>query len=226
MREIVRSELSEAELSSPPEYPPEVQPSANLQQTTTLILLAVFFLFGMLLGALFIRKSDPSLLDALDQFCFTSISTRVNGSYWQLFLSSMASSFLFTLASFFNGLTMWGMFLTPLLPLLRGFGLGLTAGYLYGFGGIGIWYFICIVLPGAFLSALTVLLTSTEAIRFSKRLNRAHKVRNRRYAFAPQPAISSFLLRIGVFGCLSIVASFLDMGAVACFGGFFQNTFG
>ncbi len=220
MREIVRSELSEAELSSPPEYPPEVQPSANLQQTTTLILLAVFFLFGMLLGALFIRKSDPSLLDALDQFCFTSISTRVNGSYWQLFLSSMASSFLFTLASFFSGLTMWGMFLTPLLPLLRGFGLGLTAGYLYGFGGIGIWYFICIVLPGAFLSTLTVLLTSSEAIRC------AHKVRNRRYAFASQPAISSFLLRIGVFGFLSIVASFLDMGAVACFGGFFQNTFG
>ena len=73
MREIVRSELSEAELSSPPEYPPEVQPSANLQQATTLILLAVFFLFGMLLGALFIRKSDPSLLDALDQFCFRCV---------------------------------------------------------------------------------------------------------------------------------------------------------
>ena len=196
MREIVRSELSEAELSSPPEYPPEVQPSANLQQTTTLISLGSFLCIWIAPRRHYSSEKVIRLYWMLsDQFCFTSISTRVNGSYWQLFLSSMASSFLFTLASFFSGLTMWGMFLTPLLPLLRGFGLGLTAGYLYGFGGIGIWYFICIVLPGAFSSALTVLLTSSEAIRFSKRLNRAHKVRNRRYAFAPQPAISSFLLQ-------------------------------
>ncbi|MDD5953446.1 MAG: stage II sporulation protein M [Oscillospiraceae bacterium] len=195
------------------------------QKHTIYLLLACFFLLGLLLGVLFMTKADASVLDTLDCFFFSSVHTRTEGALLPVFIASMASSFFFLLAIFFCGLTMWGAFVVPILPLLRGFGLGLTAGYVYHFGWHGILYYLAVMLPGAYLASLMVLFSAAEAIRFSKRLNFSHKARRKRYAFVPQPSVKTYLLRFGIMASLSIFAALLDVATTFLFSGFFQSIF-
>lgn len=197
--------------------------SGILKQNATFVLLTVFFLFGLLLGALFIAKADSSILDTLDYLFFSSIETRMQSAFFPIFIASVASSFLFILAEFFCGLSMWGSIIVPIFPLIRGFGLGMTAGYVYSFGWTGIFYYILMILPGAFLSVFTITLSGIEAIRFSKQLNLAHKIRHTSHTFAPQPSVHNYIMRFGLITCLSIIAALVDILTAFLFSGIFQN---
>ena len=59
----------------------------------------------------------------------------------------------------------------PFLILLKGFGTGLTAGYLFienSLSGVG--FYLLILLPGTFLFCMSLVLFSSSAFYFSKRM--------------------------------------------------------
>lgn len=204
--------------------PDDRQISGKRNESTAIVLLAVLFLFGLFLGTLYIVNADASILNTLDYLFFSSIQTRTERAFFLIFASSAASSFLFLLASFLGGLTMWGSFLVPFLALLRGFGLGMTAGHVYSFGASGIFYQILIVLPGAMFSSFAVLFAARESIRFSRQLNHAHRLRRNPKLYAPQPSVRNYAMRIGVLSCLALLGALLDVLTTLLFSGIFQNT--
>lgn len=199
------------------------KPSESRRPRGIFLLLLLFFFFGVLLGALFVGNANGSILDTLDHLLFTSLKTRTQGAFLPIFIASMASSFLFMLAEFFCGLSMWGALVVPVFPLLRGFGLGLTSGYVYTFGWTGVFYHILVILPGAVLAAGAILFGAMESIRFSRQLNAAHKLRRTPNAFVPQPSIQNYILRLGLISCLTIAAALVDVVTALLFSGVFQN---
>lgn len=201
------------------------QITGKQNKSTVTVLLAVLFLFGLLLGVLYIANADSSVLTMLDYLFFSSIETRMNHSFPLIFVASVTSSFLFLLASFLGGLTMWGSLFVPLLSILRGFGLGMTAGHVYSFGVAGVFYQILVVLPGAMFSCFAVLFSAKESIYFSRQLNHVHHIRRNPKLYAPQPSVQNYAIRIGILSCLALFGALLDVFATLLFSGIFQTSF-
>lgn len=193
------------------------------KQNPALLFLAVLLLFGMLLGALFIAKADKTVLETLDYLFFSNLQTRMNNALFPVFIASMTSSFLFILLSYFCGLSMWGSILIPAIPLLRGFGLGMTAGYVYGFGGAGVFYYILLILPGAFVSIIAILFSAMQGMWFSKQLNFYHKTKRKTNAFAPQPSVRNYTVRFALITVLAVAAALVDMLTAVLFSGLFRD---
>ena len=201
----------------------DLQKSRNIKVNRGVLLLAVLFLFGILLGAIYIAGADSAILNTLDYFLFSSIETRMTHHFFPIFTASAASSFLFLLCAFLGGLTMWGSFFVPILLFLRGFGVGMTAGYVYSFGGLGFLYQILIVLPGILFSCFAIMLVSKEAISFSRRLNFAHRMRQSPQVYVKQPSVKNYAMRTGVLSCLALIGSLLDVLTALIFSGIFQD---
>jgi stage II sporulation protein M len=183
----------------------------------TICLLALLFLIGMTVGAVVSRNAGFRSISHLDFLFAGNFKARLNQPFVAIFSASFASAFLFILACFLCGLSIWGAFLLPAIPFFRGFGLGLTSGFLYAaYGWKGFLYNLSVILPGAFLCCIAILFGTMEGIRYSRSLA-LHRV----YAPGGKP-IRIYVTRFaGILGC-ACVAAIIDTLMSALFGGFFS----
>jgi stage II sporulation protein M len=182
-----------------------------------LVLLAAVFLAGMAVGSVYARNADSQALDRLDFLFAGNFKARLTASFLSIFAASFASAFLFIFACFLCGLSLWGVVLIPFIPFFRGFGLGLTSGYLYAFYGIrGILFNLVVILPGAFFCCLSVLLAAREGIGFSKLLvSPGSKTVSR-------PRLKIYALHFGAILGVAFLSALIDLLLSACFGGLFS----
>lgn len=142
--------------------------AAALRADRGVCLLASLLLAGMIFGSFRARGAGYDSLERLDFLFASNFRARSDLPFYSVFCASFASSFLFVFACFLCGLSMWGAFLIPLLAAFRGYGLGLTAGYLYSSQGwTGALFYLSVLLPGAFLSCLAILAAGEEGERCS-----------------------------------------------------------
>ena len=190
---------------------------AAVRHNWELVALAAVFLAGMAAGAVYARTADPQILERLDFLFAGNFRARATASFLSIFSASFASSFLFVFACFLCGLSMWGMFFIPVIPFFRGFGLGLTSGYLYAaYGGTGILFNFAVILPGAFVCCFSVLVAAREGIGFSKLLASGGSLPVKR------TKLRLYLLRFGAALGIAFFAALLDLFLSACFGGLFS----
>jgi stage II sporulation protein M len=135
----------------------------------------VFFVFlllsGLVAGALCARNADLQLLSSLDFLFTTNLDARLSQSVIGTFCACFASDFVFLLTLFLLGLAPWGILAMPFVVLFKGFGTGLTAGYLiaeYSLKGAG--FYLLVLLPGTFLFCIALVMLSANAFGFSKRV--------------------------------------------------------
>lgn len=192
-----------------------------LRENYGLVLLSVFLICGMVLGAIFARNAGISALSKLDFLFYSNFKSRAAQPFITIFSASFASSFLFILFCFLCGLSMWGMFIIPGVVFFRGFGLGLTSGYIYAaYGGNGILFNLAVILPGAFICCLAILLAAREGTRFSRKIASCG-------ASAQNGTISRgnmrlYLLRFGAILGIAFLAALMDVFLSACFAGMFS----
>lgn len=187
------------------------------------ILLSIFFLFGLIAGSIFIRNADISALEKLDFLFFSNFQSRISTDLTSVFIASLASSFCFILLSFLCGLSIWGAFLIPAIPFFRGFGLGMTAGYLYAvYSWKGMLYQLSIILPGAILCMIAILLAGCVGIGFSSKIYfRARKGIGESSETNKKISIKIYLTRYIFITATALVAALIDVATTACFSGFF-----
>ena len=77
-------------------------------QQFLLVFLGLFLIAGLILGVIFIRNADYSLLKTLDFVFFSNVKARSALPVLSIFVASLASSFLFLLFCFLCGLSIWG----------------------------------------------------------------------------------------------------------------------
>ncbi|MGN1129865.1 MAG: stage II sporulation protein M, partial [Ruminococcus sp.] len=87
------------------------------------------------------------------------------------FCGSFCSNFLFYLLTFLFGLSLWGIAFLPFLSFFKGFGIGVSAGYLFtSYGFTGVVFYLTILLPGIFLFSMVLVYMSTSSYNISKRI--------------------------------------------------------
>lgn len=182
------------------------------------VLLSLLFLAGMAMGAVYARNAGFDVLKELDFLFAGNFKARSSAPSGTVFLASFASSFLFLLLCFLCGLSMWGAFFIPLIPVFRGFGLGLTSGYLYAvYGGKGILFNLVVILPGAFLCCLSILLAAREGMRFS-RMVAGHGADSG----VNGAKVRLYSLHFGAYLGVAFLSALCDLLFAACFGGLFS----
>ena len=189
-----------------------------------LVILAIFFLFGLIGGSLFIRNADFSALEKLDFLFFSNFEGRVASQLTSVFVASLASSFSFILLCFLCGLSMWGAFLIPAIPFFRGFGLGMTGGYLYAaYGWHGLLYQLSIILPGALLCMIAILFAAREGISFSRKISfRSKEETEESSKQPPKMSIKTYFIRYTFIIGTTLIAALIDVATTACFSGLFS----
>lgn len=136
----------------------------------TLVFL-LLILLGMVLGALYARSAESDTLDSLDFLFTTNLDARLSQSPLGTFCACFASDFIFLISVYLFGTAPWGLPLELVTVLFKGFGIGITAAYLfisYGLSGMG--FYLLVLLPGTFLFCLALAFFSTSAFEFSKRM--------------------------------------------------------
>ncbi len=165
---------------------------------------------GAAVGALSGKFADSELMKSLDIIFLTNMQLRTGTEIFRLFTASFASNFIFLLAVFLTGLTLWGEAAVPLLPFIKGYGYGLTAGYIYSQYGIpGIFCNILVILPGAFLFALVISAAAKEA--FSNSLMLVSMFLKRAVRDDPAVRIKQYMLSMLWLLFLTAMASAADM---------------
>ena len=130
----------------------------------------VLFLIGIGTGAFF-SSLTSGISGQLDFLFQTDCRMRLEAPFFSGFLSSMSSFFIFLAVCFLCGLSVWGGFLLPLAPIVRGFGLGLVAGHLYvEYGWLGVLFYSTALLPGAVIGCWGVFFAVQESWNFSRKL--------------------------------------------------------
>ena len=136
----------------------------------TLVFL-LLVLLGMVLGALYARSAQSDTLDSLDFLFTTNLDARLSQSPLGTFCACFASDFIFLISVYLFGIAPWGLPLELVTVLFKGFGIGITAAYLFishGLSGVG--FYLLVLLPGTFLFCIALAYFATSAFEFSKRM--------------------------------------------------------
>ena len=190
------------------------------RQQFLLVFLGLFLIAGLILGVIFIRNADYSLLKTLDFVFFSNVKARSAVPVLSIFLASLASSFLFLLFCFLCGLSIWGAYCVPLAPLFRGFGMGITAGYLYAaYGFQGFLFHLAVILPGAFICLIAILIASRESMLFSKKIHLGRKTEEQEAQ--PKNNVRHFFIRFSILTGILIIGALVDVLTTVCFSGLF-----
>lgn len=188
-----------------------------IRENQAVFILALLFLAGMGAGAVYSRNAQFCAVSRLDFLFAGNFKARLTQPLLSVFSASFASAFLFIFACFLCGLSMWGAFLIPAVLIFRGFGLGLTSGYLYAaFAWKGILYNLAVILPGAFLCCVSLLLASLAGIRYSRMLA------SRRAVSEDVLPMRDYLLQFGAVLALAFGSALLDTLMSSLFGGCFS----
>ncbi|MCI5800874.1 MAG: stage II sporulation protein M [Oscillospiraceae bacterium] len=129
---------------------------------------ALLFFLGTGLGAFFVRTASPGVLETVASLAGGFSEKRAQQSFFETAAASFLPTFLLLLALFFSGFCAIGQPVIVMVPLFRGLGFGLWAGYLYAqYGLLGAEYVAVLLLPGVVISTLALLAGAAEAMRLS-----------------------------------------------------------
>ncbi len=135
------------------------------------VLLGLSLTAGMVFGAVCAGNADKSLIEGLD-FLFTSdFQSRCDQTVLSAFIASFTANFIFFTGNLLLGLSVWGSVGVPFLIAFKGFGMGITGGYLYRcytFTGVG--FFLLVMLLGCVASTLALIFQGKAAMSFSNSL--------------------------------------------------------
>lgn len=135
-----------------------------------LCLLAMAAIFGMITGIICICSFGTTWVVPLGSM----LDYHFSGGTEQplsVFLASLASSFWLIVLCFLCGLSVWGFFVAPLIPFVKGIGLGLVTGYLYAVHGwSGFLACLLTVFPGALIFFFALLFAVNHSVHFSRSL--------------------------------------------------------
>lgn len=135
----------------------------------TTLLFAALILIGLVLGAVYSKSADKNTLRSLDFLFTTNLESRLSQGAFGTFCACFASDFIFLLAVYLLGIAAWGIPFIAALLCFKGFGTGVTAGWLcvtHGLSGAG--FYLLVLLPGTFIFCAALIGFAVRAFAFSK----------------------------------------------------------
>lgn len=129
---------------------------------------------GLLTGCLTSSSVGADTLKKLDLLFTTNMPDRLRGGALGAFCASFGSDFLFLLAAFLLGLCVWGIAGLPFVAFFKGYGIGVSAGYLFSaYGAKGVVFYLAVLLPGVCLFSMALVYELCASLDIYKRFMRA-----------------------------------------------------
>ena len=193
------------------------------QVNRKLLILALAYIMGMLVGVLVMRGAGDALVKSVEASFSAYVAQRQSQPFWITFLYAFSSSIAFFGAAFICGLCVVGAPGAFLIPCFKGLGLGLTTGYIYAVYGMKGMAFsaLLLVLP-SLVSALALLLACRESWGFSLML--FHGVLPGASSLSLRGDFKVYCLRYLFIVGILLLACLLDAGLSAAFIRFFHFT--
>ena len=186
-----------------------------------LTLIALLLLSGMIFGTFCVGFAEENTIESLDFLFASNFKVRSQQSLFEIFSTSLTSSFVFVALMTLLGLSVWGILAIPAVPFFRGFGLGLTAGFLYSNYGIkGFLYHLIVLLPGVIISSVAILIHARESLVFSARL--MSKILPKGNIDRLWERTKLYFLRTGYVLIILAASSLVDMLFTMLFSGYFN----
>ena len=181
-------------------------------------LFALCLAAGLAVGCYSAGGLSERSLKSLDFLFATNLPERLEGGALNTFFAAFGSDFLFLLCAFLSGLSLWGVAATPCVAFFKGYGVGVSAGYLLqSFGLKGIFFYITVLLPGAVLFSLALVYQLGGAFGLFRKMLAALFSGDAEF----KPALSSYLKRGLQYLLITFSASLLDMILWTCLAGLF-----
>jgi hypothetical protein len=190
----------------------------GVSENKRLLLLWGLFLAGMLAGARLSRNTEGFFAQQCARLFESWLDLSLSRDFFPVLRSSITTSAAFAIASVLLGISAAGLPLLGCLPLLRGLGLGVLCGKLYGeFALRGLAGSILLILPGAAASVFGLLLMCKENMDSSQAFGSAAKNK-----FFPEDwhGLREHLRRCAALAVFAVIGALLDASAAAIFGGF------
>lgn len=178
---------------------------------------------GMIFGAVKAGSANEDLLSKLDIIFSGSITLDGGETPAKTFIDSFGTSFMFLALLFCLSLSPLGIAGIPLAMFFRGFGYGISSGYLcitYGFKGLI--YYIFVLLVGAFISSLALVYASQYCLNFSVSILYSIVGRHIPDGMTLRAKLGVLLLNCAYTIILIICASLVDTGLYYLIGGLFS----
>lgn len=175
---------------------------------------------GLTIGSIMCNRINNDTIGRLDFFFTTNIAQRIDNGAQGAFCAGFASNFLFFLASFLMGFSLWGVTLLPFIVGFKGFGIGISAGYLFiNYGFKGVVFYLAVLLPGIFIFSMALIYQSAYSCNLFKKLFKS--------LFAKQElnfsaSVKIYLQQSFTNLLLTLFAAILDMVLWYIFAGLFN----
>ncbi len=135
------------------------------------LMFVILLFFGLAFGSVYAKNADSQFVSSLDFLFTTNFDVRLSQNFIGTFCACFASDFIFLFAIYLLGLSPWGVPIMALVVMFKGFGVGITAGYLFITNSLsGVGFYLLVLLPGTFLFCVALILFSNSAFVFSKQM--------------------------------------------------------
>lgn len=194
---------------------------AELRKNGVFLIFCLILFGGVLCGALSGRSADSDVMKRLDVIFLTNFDLRCSRGLLSSFAASFGSTVLFLLVIFLLGLSLWGGFFAVLIPFFKGYGYGLSSGFIYSeYGTKGIFYNILIILPGMLISSAVIAAASLYSFRNS--IRSVQSFRRQAVSDDPREQMKAYLLTMLWLLFLGAAAGLVDMLCSICFSWIFH----
>ena len=140
----------------------------KFKKSKTSILIWFCLILGITLGVFCVSYIEIESFYKINFLFINNFKENINQTWSEIFTTSFSATSIFVFILELCILSCWGIFLVPILIILKGYSLGLSAGYLYFIYKIkGIAFYLLILLPGVFLSSIGYNIFASKTINFS-----------------------------------------------------------
>lgn len=178
---------------------------------------------GMIFGAVKAGSANEDLLNKIDILFSGSISVRGDQTPARTFINSFGTSFMFLALFYCFSMSPLGIIAIPLIMFFRGFGYGISSGFLcLTYGLKGLIYYILVMLIGAFISSLALVYASQYCIDFSASMLFSILGKSTLDGKGLKQKVCTLTLNCSYMIILIIFASLVDTGLYYLIGGLFS----
>lgn len=188
--------------------------SESDREVKGLIITVALFAAAVIIGAGTLKQSSVYANEYSDFFC-QYLMNRANEKIYTIFFNSISLNLLLLLLINFAGLCCIGIPVLILTVLLKGFGFGFFAGYLFSqFSINGIGYYLITVFPGAVISNTALLIVSNNSVFLSSDILSVSLAKKQADANLIKNYIKQNMIIIAAY----IIASIIDCILIKAFG--------
>lgn len=132
-------------------------------------LFGFLFICGIIIGAYFVKQSDTSSKERINEICSSYIQSKAGQGITENIISNALINLIFSVINIFLGFSLIGFPLLIWVPFFKGLGTGVFSGYMYSIYKLtGLGYCAMLVYPGTVISAFSLILACCDSCVYSK----------------------------------------------------------